>query len=359
MVQHTDINEATAFPMTGTSQGQPVVGTPLASLPQYGGAGGGQQAQNYYAGQEFAKLFGRNPTQAELDQFSGYYSGDPNMANLAAGNSAISAYYQAQSAPTPQDIFNRQQQQYKQNAPQFHDQVAQQFQSLLGRAPTQQELDHFGTLMASGQTDAYQLGQYLQQTPEYANAQDTQFRTQLGGQLNDINSQFFTKNIQPSIMGQFASQGRDVSGASTGLQYALANAAKEMQTQTSQYLAGVGASQYQGREAQATSDYQNMLSQNYGLQNAGVGNQMSMNNALFGNSLNFANTSQQQGQLMSYLRGMGRGSGTNWGSIGGLAGGGLGAGLGFMAGGPAGAMLGYGIGSGVGGTAGGLFGGGR
>lgn len=79
---------------------------PLAALPQYGGRGGGQQAGQYYAGQEFSKLFGRNPTQSELDQFSNYYLGaDPNIANVAGGNQAISSYFnqQQQAANAPQN----------------------------------------------------------------------------------------------------------------------------------------------------------------------------------------------------------------------------------------------------------------
>jgi hypothetical protein len=79
--------------------------TALSALPQYGGAGGSNQAGQYYAGQEFAKLFGRNPTQSELDQFTPFYLGaDPNIANVAGGNQAVSSYFnqQQQIANAPQ-----------------------------------------------------------------------------------------------------------------------------------------------------------------------------------------------------------------------------------------------------------------
>jgi len=71
---------------------------------QFQGPGGGQEAAQWYAGNFFNQLFGRDPTQEELAQFTPYFIGtDPNIANVAGGQQAISSYanqlQQAQQAP--------------------------------------------------------------------------------------------------------------------------------------------------------------------------------------------------------------------------------------------------------------------
>lgn len=317
------------------------------------------QWSQWIAFNDFKQQFGRNPTLSELNQAAPYYlTGDPNIGNNAAGKQAIASYYQSMNQPSAQDIYNQQQQKYQAQAGQHYADVTNQFQSLLGRGATQEELNHFGTLIASGQTDPYELGNYLKQTQEYQTTQDTQFRQGLAGQLNDVNSQFFKQYIQPSVVSQFASQGRDVSGASTGLQFALANAAKEMQTQTSGYLANLSASQYQGNKENARSDYEAQLSQAMGLQNAGVGNALSQQNAMFGNNLNMENYGVQQGYLQNYLNRANRPQGFGQ-ALGGVLGGAAGAGLGgyFDPNHTQGAGIGYGAGSGLGQGLGGLFGG--
>lgn len=66
---------------------------------QWQGTGGGNTAQQYYAFKKFAQLFGHNPTQSELDQFSPFYaSGDPNKTNNGVGDQALSSYFQQQQA---------------------------------------------------------------------------------------------------------------------------------------------------------------------------------------------------------------------------------------------------------------------
>src|SRR6266576_2505019 len=84
--------------------------TPMTSLPVYGGKGGGQQAQEYYAGQDFYNLFGRNPTQSELDMLAPSYTGDPNIANTSSGKAAVASYFNSLSN-TPSNIQANQQQQ--------------------------------------------------------------------------------------------------------------------------------------------------------------------------------------------------------------------------------------------------------
>jgi hypothetical protein len=341
---------------------QPPVGTPLAGnaptnadwgAGQWTGAGGGPQAQQFYAWQDFAKTFGRNPTQAELDQYSAYYAspGDPNRANIPTGNQAIASYYQQQNAPSAIDLQNQQVQQaqgaYTSQKGTINPQLGQMWQSMLGRAPTQDEMTHFGSLLASGQTDPYELQNYLKQTPEYANSQDAQFRQQLGGQMNDINGQFFSRYIQPSVMSQFASSGRDVSGASTGLQYALANAAKDLQLNSQQYLTGLGAQQYQGRQGVATQGYEAQLGQQYGVQNASLGNAISNQNNQLGQNWASTQYGRQSNDLMNYLRNLPKQGSNPFTSA--LSGALSGAALGTGKGGP-------GWGTAIGAAGGGLFG---
>src|SRR5579871_6588301 len=93
-----NVQGGTPVPQTQNQIPVPNGETPLASLPQYGGSGGDTTSAQYYAGQQFAKTFGRNPTQQELDQLTPAFI-DPNghVANLSAGNAAVANYYQQQA----------------------------------------------------------------------------------------------------------------------------------------------------------------------------------------------------------------------------------------------------------------------
>lgn len=301
-----------------------------------------------WAKQGFNEIFGRDPTADELAQALPAFVGtDPHLTDTTSGNAWLANYHQQQTAPTAQDLYNKQQAKYQAEAPKHFDTVQSAFKSLMGRDATQEELTHFGTLMASGQTDPYELQNYLKQTPEYANTADATFRQQLGGQLNQVNSDFFKNYIQPDVVGSFAAQGRDTSGLSSGLSFALAKQAGQMQTQTQQYLAQLGASQYGGNKAQATSDYQTQLAQQMGIQNASLGNQLSSQNNLQQQGWNSANYSRQQSDLMNYMGGRTKPQGS--------------AGSGALQGGTQGAAIGTSImpgwGTAIGGIGGAVYGG--
>lgn len=330
--------------------------TPLTDNPYAGKHG--KAADDYnQAFQAFVNQFGRNPTSEEIGMALPAFKGtDPHITDTTSGNAWLANYQAQLTAPTAIQLQQQQKQQgldvYNAKADTYNQQLGSLWQSLLGRAPTSQELTHFGSLLASGQTDPYELQQYLQQTPEYANAKDAQFRQQLGGQLNDINSQFFSKYIQPSVMSGFASQGRDISGLSTALQYALANSAKDLQLQSQQYLAGLGAQQYQGRQDVATQDYQSRLGQQMGVQNTSLGNSISNQNNLLGQGWASANYGRQSNDLMNYLNAQ---SSRNSGNpMGGALSGALGGAMlgskfgpyGALAGGVGGGLFGYGAGGG-------------
>lgn len=306
--------------------------TPIASLPTYGGAGGGDQAQQYYAAQEFSKLFGRNPTQSELASLSGAYAGDPNIANLAQGNQAVSQYFQNFSN-SPSNIYAQQQKQWAADAPKSADSINQMTQSLLGRNATQDELSHYGTLIASGQADPYQIQQFIQATPEYQNAQDTQFRNGVDTQLQQSDTNFFNTQ-KGNIAQQYAQMGRATSPA---LDVALTQLASQLNSNRSSYLATLSASQYGGNKAAALGNYQNTqndVSNRINQNTAGIyGNNQAMNQRL--QNITDYNTQQnawqryanQQsgGGAMGYLNGAMSGAaaggavGGPWGALGGAA----------------------------------------
>lgn len=315
--------------------------TPLASLPKYGGAGGSQQAMEYYAAQDFVKQFGRNPTQSELTMIAPAYAGDPNLTNSATGRAAISQYFQSLSN-TPDQIAKSNQEKYLKEAPKHFDSVNSLFQSQLGRAATQDELNHFGSVLASGSTDQYQLQQFLQQQPEYTSRQDEQFRNKLSGQLQTSDKEYFGSHILPSIQETYAKQGRSFD--SSAFQNAATQSAQAQNTQRDQYLAQLSASQYGGRQEQAYQDYANMVQNQQGLTNAGINARyQGVQNTQ--NRINDLSDYNMQAQAYNqYLAKYGKRNNGLGGALGMAVGGGLGALLAGPGGGPMGAMVGSQIG---------------
>jgi hypothetical protein len=218
---------------------------------------GSTEAQGQQAWNDFVKEFGRNPTQNELDMLTGAYAtSDPNRTNPAQGKQAIAQYYQS-LANTPANIYAAQQKQWAAAAPQHYDSVNQITQSLLGRKATQDELDHYGTLIASGQADPYQIQQFVQATPEYQNAQDTQFRQGVDTQLQKSDSDFFNTQ-KGNIAQQYAQMGRATSPA---LDVALTQLASQLNSNRQSYLAQLSASQYGGNKQAALGNYENTQNQ--------------------------------------------------------------------------------------------------
>ncbi len=313
---------------------------------QSGGGKGQAQAgpdENAWANDIFQKTFGRDATQAEINQILPYFGSDARYPDVNSAKAFVGNLYQQQQN-TPDKIYQRQQAQYLQDAPKFADQISSQFQQALGRAPTQDELTHFGALMASGQ-DSYQVGQALQQTQEYQNAANTKFQNKLQGELQGSNATYFNQYIAPSILSQAALAGRTPD--SSGVNAQLANAALQQNQGLQQFLAGTTAQNYQNSVANATNQYQGLLGQQYGLQNAGVSSGLAnqATNQQYSQNMNMYNLQQQA--YNRYLQQYGKRNN----GLGGLVGGIAGAGLGALYGGPAGATAGYGIGSGLGNAA--------
>lgn len=292
----------------------------------------------------FEHVYGRAPSQDELNQVLPAFQdpANPHITNTAGGNSLISQMHTA-TDNTPDKLYKRQQEEYLKNAPQHFDSVQGLFQDHLGRAATQDELNHFGSLLASGTTDQYQLGEFLKQQPEYTQRQDQQFQEGLSGKLQGYDKQYFSEQILPAIQQAYAKQGRSFD--SSAFRGATAQAAQQQNTTRQNYLAQLSASQYGGRQQNAYNDYRDMVGNQSALTNAGINAQYQgiQNAQTRGQNIQDYNT---QAQLYNqYLAKYGK-RGTNWGSIGGGL---LGAGLGAF-GGPAGAAAGFSIGSSLGGA---------
>lgn len=287
-------------PMNGET---PIAGSPPTNADwgagQWTGTGGGQKAQEFYAMQEFNKLFGRNPTQSELASLSGAYASDnPNTTNTAQGNQAIAQYFQNFSN-TPDQINKANQAKYLKEAPQHFDAVNQLFQSHLGRTATQDELNHFGSLLASGTTDPYQLQQFLQQQPEYTTKQNQGFQDKLSGQLAGYDQQYFQNQILPSIQQAYAKQGRSFD--SSAFQAAATGAGQQQNVQRQQYLAGLSASQYGGVQDRAYQDYANAVANQQQLTNSGINARYSGNLALTDRLNNITDYNTQSQLYNQYL----------------------------------------------------------
>lgn len=308
--------------------------TPLAELPKYGGAGGSLQAAQYYAGQDFAKMFGRNPTQSELMMLApSYMSGDPNLTNSAQGQGAIAQYFQS-LANSPTNINKQNQDKYLSEAPKYYDSINQLFESTLGRKANQDELDHFGKEIASGSADTYQLQQFLQQQPEYQTKQNEAFRNSLSDTMSANDKRYFQEQILPAIQQSYAKQGRSFD--SSAFQNAATQSAQQQNTARENFLTNLTAQQYSGVQERAYNDYAAQVANQQALTNSGINAQytgiQNTQNRL--NQITDYNT--QQNAYNQYLAKYGKRSSL----MGGLQGAMSGAMTGGMVGGPWGAVAG-------------------
>lgn len=282
--------------------------TPLTTPPAWGGTGGGDQAAQVYAFNAFQKQFGRNPTQSELAMLApNYLGGDKNIANVSAGNAAIAAYFNSM-ANTPTNIQATQTAQglkaYQAGKDGFDATTTAAFQQATGRAPTADELSHFGGLLASGAIDSYGLSQLVGQTAEAQNKQTAAYQDTLSKNLQSTQGDYFQNYINPSILSQTAAAGRDPN--SSGVQQAEVQAGKQQNYDLQNYLANFGASQY-GQSAQNQQGvYSQYLNQQYGLQNAGISQQLGQQNYMQQNNTNLQNYQLQQQAYNQYLNNYGK-----------------------------------------------------
>lgn len=293
--------------------------TPLAALPTYGGAGGSMQAAQYYAGQDFAAMFGRNPTASELAQLAPQYmSGDANIANQTAGRAAVASYYNS-VANSPTNLAASQLAQgnaaYQKGQAGFDATTNAAFQQATGQAATPDELSHFGSLLASGQIDAYGLSQLAGQTQAAQQYQTQQYQNTLSNNLQSTQGNYFKNYINPSILSQTAAAGRDPN--SSGVQQAEVQAGTQQNYQLQNYLAQFGATQYGQSAENQQGVYNQYLNQQYNLTNAGISNQLNESAYLQNQNQNMSNQSYQQQAYNNYLNNYGKSGSLFQGAIGG------------------------------------------
>lgn len=206
------------------------------------------------------------------------------------------------------------------------------FRQFLGRAPSQQELDFFGKFIDEGHLQPYEVGQYLQASPEATQsrlpAQTQEYSQVLAGQDEAIMSR-----AGDQLASQFYQQGRP---RSSGYTAAYLNAARDLAISRQPQVADFYRQGAQGVSQGFQRFGEGGVERGYGLRDQMRQRQWGIDDYY-----------RQQNDFNSYLRGQEsrnlRGSLINAGI--GLGTRGIGAGMGAMgSGGWAGASEGFGLG---------------
>ena len=167
-------------------------------------------------------------------------------AQYAADPALLSAAIQKDTAKAPE-------------TGQYKDTIAANIQEKLGRPPTAAELGYFGKAMESGQLDAYGLDTFLHGTSEFQSKASDTARTKLAAELGGYDTQYLNK-IQQGLESKYAAAGRP--GASA-FGSALIGAGKDLASERTGYLAGLGYQDFQRGQDTLTGAYQNRLAQMY------------------------------------------------------------------------------------------------
>lgn len=261
-----------------------------ADIGTSNGIYGTQDYNNYQAYSGFKSLFGRAPTQSEFSQVIPAFQGPNGHINGQAFLANLQQQYQSNphmdpsKAVKPADVQGS---------------VGQQFKSILGRDATPDELAHFTDAIQSGQTDAYGLGSFLKQMPEYTNAQDKTFRSGLNTELQNYDTQEFGRE-KGNVMADYQKRGL---GTSPSLDYALTDLMGKIASNRSAYLSTLSASQYGGNKDLATGNYQNSLNQMYNQNQQKTANQSNYGNALMDRGFQGMD---YQTQMNDYMRMLGQ-----------------------------------------------------
>lgn len=248
----------------------------------------GRDYNIYKSGQE---ILGRDINANELAQLTPLF-GSGSEKELESGRAAL-AQVAEQEKNSPEAVQKR----LKENSGQFYGQVGDVFQNLLKRGASQEELDHFGKLLASGDVDAYELNQFVSQMPEYREGQDKTFREGLNTELESYDRDYFGK-AKEDVLNRYAQAGIQ---NSSSLDFALTNLMGDIAKERSKYLAGVSADQYKGNKDLARSDYQINLERLYGNQDYSRNRNDQLSDLLRGRSYDVADYNTQRNDLMSML----------------------------------------------------------
>lgn len=129
----------------------------------------------------------------------------------------------------------------------------------LGRQATDAELGYFGKQMEAGNLDAYGLQQFLGGTTEYQTKASDVARGKLATELGGVDDAYMAKT-QKALEAKYASQGRSGSSAFGS---ALIGAGKDLASQRTGYLAGLGYQDFQQGQGNLTAAYNNQLQSMY------------------------------------------------------------------------------------------------
>lgn len=302
-----------------------------------------------YARQAFQEILGRAPTTAELAKVTPIFMGaDANIHDVAGGRSAVAEIAMAEQN-NPDTLAAKKRTELEGKAPGFYSNVDGMFQSTLGRAATDAEKKHFGSLLADGSVDEYGLGSFLQQLPEYVTKQDKTFRDSMSSELQTQDENYYKDKILPSIAQDFARKGRSVD--SSGYASALALAAQDQNKQRESFLSNLSASQYGSNKTSARADYETLLNNYYNNQNYSRDRNASLSDASTARINELQNYNIQKSAYEDYLRRYGKKSGASNMIAGGISGAGSGAMIGSSFG-PWGTAIGA-VGGGILGAVGG------
>lgn len=209
------------------------------------------KAQDKTISQYYELATGKKADPAVVAQFS-QYANDPALLSAAIGKFASTAPQQGT----------------------YNDAIQAAVQDKLGRAATEAELGYFGKQMEQGNLDAYGLGEFLGGTTEYQTRASDTARTKLAGELGAVDESYLAK-VQKQLESKYASAGRSGSSAFGS---ALIGAGKDIATERTGYLAGLGYQDFQQGQGNLTAAYNNRLNQMY--------NQQQGSSALTGESRN-------------------------------------------------------------------------
>jgi len=193
-----------------------------------------KQLSNYYK-----VMTGQEATPEVINKYAQYAS-DPALLSAAINKEAATAPAQGN----------------------YKDAITAAVTDKLGRAPTEAELGYFGKQMEQGNLDAYGLGEFLSGTTEYQTKASDTARTKLAGELGAVDQSYLDKT-KSALESKYAQAGRSGSSAFGS---ALIKAGKDLATERTGYLAGLGYQDFQRGQGNLTSAYQNRLNQMYNAQ---------------------------------------------------------------------------------------------
>lgn len=136
----------------------------------------------------------------------------------------------------------------------------------MGRDATEAEKTYFGKQMEAGNIDLYGLGSFLEGTNEYQTKVADAARTKLAGELGGVDQQYLDK-VSKELSARYAAQGRQGAGAFGS---ALIEAGKDLATQRTGYLAGLGYQDAQRGLGNLRADYEAQLARQYANQQSGL-----------------------------------------------------------------------------------------